>query len=218
MAPEITKEFEVGLEMNFFTNRVGFDFSYYNRLTDGLIYDQPLDPSSGYTTIVSNIGDVRNKGIEALFFVSPVRTNDFEWKMSFNYSRNRNKVESLAEGEVFLGGFGGASIVAVEGKEMGLFKTQVTQKVTIDGEEHILVDGNGMPVATADEEVLEDKSVNEKFRAGFTNSFTYKNWSLGATLDLRYGGYIYSYQKDYMHWTGSGPENGLQQPSAIYYS
>jgi TonB-linked SusC/RagA family outer membrane protein len=217
LAPEITKEFEVGLEMNFFKNRIGFDFSYYNRLTDGLISNQPLDPTSGYTSIVSNIGDVRNKGIEALFFVSPVRTEDFEWKMSFNYSKNKNKVETLAEGEIFLGGFGGAGIVAIEGKEMGLFKTQVTQTVTIDGVEHIVVDGNGMPVATADEVVLEDKSVNEKFRAGFTNDFSYKNWSLAATFDLRYGGYIYSYQKDYMGWTGSGPETvyNNRQPFVI---
>ena len=216
LSPEITKEFEMGLEMNFFKNRIGFDVSYYNRLTDGLIYDQPLDPSSGYTTIVSNIGDVRNKGIEALLSVSPIRTNDFEWRMSFNYSRNRNKVENLAEGEVFLGGFGGASIVAVEGKEMGVFKTQVTQTETIDGVEHIVVDGDGLPIASPDEEVL-DKSVNEKFRAGFTNNFTYKNWSLGATFDLRYGGYIYSYQKDYMHWTGSGPETvyNNRQPFVI---
>ena len=206
LSPEITKEFETGLEMAFFKNRLGFDFSYYNRLTEDLISNQPLDPSSGYTSIVSNIGDVRNKGIEVLLFGSPVRTKNFEWRMSVNYSRNKNKVESLAEGEIFLGGYGGAGIVAIEGEKMGLFKTQVTQTVEIDGVEHIVVDGNGMPIATPDEVVLKDKSINEKYRAGLTNTFKYKNISLSATLDLRYGGYIYSYQKDYMHWTGSGPE------------
>lgn len=205
LSPEITKEYELGLEMNLFSNRLGFDFSYYNKLTEGLISSQPLDPSSGYTSIVNNIGDVRNKGVELLLFGSPVRTDNFEWIVSVNYSQNDNKVESLTEGEIFLAGYGGAGIVAVEGKEMGLFKTFVTQKVTIDGEEHIVVDGNGMPIATPDEVVL-DKSVNEDFRAGLTNTFKYKNWSLGATLDLRYGGYIYSYQKDYMGWTGSGIE------------
>ena len=205
LSPEITKEYELGLEMTFFSNRLGFDFSYYNKLTEGLIDLQPLDPSSGYTSIVSNIGDVRNKGIELNVYGSPLKTRDFEWIISANYSQNDNKVESLAEGEVFLDGYGGAGIVAVEGKEMGLFKTQVTQTVMIDGKEHIVVDGNGMPVASPDEVVL-DKSVNEDFRAGLTNTFKYKNWSFGGTLDLRYGGYIYSYQKDYMGWTGSGLE------------
>ncbi len=206
LAPEITKEFEVGLEANFFANRIGLDASYYNKLTEGLISVQPLDPSSGYTSIVSNIGDVRNKGLELLVYGSPVRSKNFQWQISVNYSQNRNKVERLSEGEINLGGFGGASIVAIEGEEMGLFKTQVTQTVKIDGVEHIVVDGNGMPIATPDEVVLKDKSVNEKFRAGLTNTFTYKGISLGGTFDLRYGGYIYSYQKDYMHWTGSGPE------------
>ncbi len=206
LAPEITKEFELGLEMNMFANRLGFDISYYNKLTEGLISLQPLDPSSGYTSIVSNIGDVQNQGIEVLLFGSPVRTRNFAWNMSVNFSKNNNLVKSLTEGEINLGGFGGASIVAIEGEEMGLFKTQVTQTVEIDGVEHIVVDGNGMPVATPDEVVLKDKSINEKFRAGFTNSFAYKNLTLSGTLDLRYGGYIYSYQKDYMHWTGSGPE------------
>ena len=206
LAPEITKEFEIGLEMNFWSNRLGFDVSYYNKLTEGLISLQPLDPSSGYTSIVNNIGDVRNKGVELQFFGSPIRTGDFAWTINVNYSQNDNKVEKLEEGEVFLGGFGGAGIVAVEGEELGLFKTQVTQTVEIDGEEHIVVDGNGMPIATPDEVVLKDKSINEDFRAGLTNTFEYKNLSLSGTLDLRYGGYIYSYQKDYMHWTGAGPE------------
>ncbi len=206
LAPEITKEFEVGLEVNMFANRLGLDFSYYNKLTEGLISLQPLDPSSGYTSIVSNIGDVQNQGIEVLLFGSPVRTRNFAWNMSVNFSKNNNLVKSLSEGEINLGGFGGASIVAIEGEEMGLFKTQVSQTVEIDGVEHIVVDGNGMPIATPDEVVLKDKSINENFRAGFTNTFAYKNLSLSGTLDLRYGGYIYSYQKDYMHWTGSGPE------------
>lgn len=206
LAPEITKEFEIGAEAYFYKNRLGVEFSYYNKLTEGLIGSQPLDPSSGYTVITSNIGDVRNKGIELLVFGTPIQKGDFKWNISVNYSQNRNKVESLAEGEVYLGGYGGMSIVAVEGEEMGLFKTQIAQTVEIDGIEYSVVDGAGIPVASADEVVLTDKSVNEKFRAGMTTSIEYKGFSLGGTLDLRYGGYIYSYTKDYMGWTGSGPE------------
>jgi hypothetical protein len=205
LKPEFTYEFETGIEMYFYKNRLGLELSYYNKLTEGLIAVQPLDPSSGFTNIVNNIGDVSNKGIEALISISPVRTSNFDWTFNVNYSQNKNNVEKLAEGEVFLGGFGGVGIVAVEGKELGMFKTQIAQVVMIDGVEHPVVDGVGMPISTPDE-VVTDKSINEKFRAGFTNTFTYKGLSLSATVDLRYGGYIYSYQKDYMGWTGSGPE------------
>ncbi len=206
LSPEITKEYEFGLEMNLFANRLGFDISYFNKLTEGLIARQPLDPSSGYTSIVNNIGDVRNKGVELLLFGSPIRTQNFEWTVSINYTQIDNKVEKLAEGEVLLGGFGGAGIVAVEGMEMGVFKTFITQKVNVNGKECIVVDGDGIPIATPDQVVLENKSVNEDFSAGLTNTFRYKNFVLSGTLDLRYGGYMYSYQKDYMGWTGSGPE------------
>lgn len=206
LKPEITGEFEVGFEANFFEDRIGFDFSYYNRLTEGLITSRPLDPSSGFTSITTNLGDIRNKGIEVLVHGSPVRTEDFQWDMSVNYSQNNNLVESLPGGTVSIGGFGGTDIVAIEGEEMGLFRTTIKQTVMIDGQEHVVVDGTGMLKESTDAEIIKDKSVNEKFKMGMTNVFTYKSISLAATLDFRYGGYMYSYQKDYMQWTGSGYE------------
>mgnify|MGYP000773147294 FL=1 len=58
LKPELTSEFEVGLEANFFKNRVGIDFSYYNRYTKDLIEVLPKDPSTGYTSQIGNLGDV----------------------------------------------------------------------------------------------------------------------------------------------------------------
>jgi len=205
LKPEITTEFEVGLEANFFNNRLGFDVSYYDRYTEGLIQYRPLDPSSGYTSITSNLGDISNKGIEVLLTGSPIRTKDFDWNMGVTFAKNNNLVEKLPEGEVSIDGYGGMTIVAVEGKELGLFKTTVAEKVMIDGEEHTVVDGNGMVVGSSEVKVT-DKSIQEKFSLGFTNSFSYKAFTLSGTLDLHYGGYIYSRQKNYMAWTGSGYE------------
>jgi len=209
LAPELTREFELGLEMNFFNNRLGFDFSYYDRYTEGLISNLPMDPSTGYTSQTTNLGDVQNTGIEVMLHGTPIKKGDFSWEIRANYAQNKNEMVELAEGEIFLGGFGNASIVAIKGEEMGLFKSSVPRTVEIDGQKHVIVDGNGMVQAAPDMEVLKDKSINEKFRAGITNTFTYKGISLGATLDLRYGGYMYSYQKDYMHWTGSAVESTM---------
>ena len=75
----------------------------------------------------------------------------------------------------------------------------------VDGIERTVVDGNGNPQPTPNDVYL-DKDINEKYRMGLTNTFTYKGLSLSGTFDFRYGGYIYSYTKDYMHWVGSGPE------------
>ncbi|WP_321318498.1 SusC/RagA family TonB-linked outer membrane protein [Labilibaculum sp.] len=205
---ELTKEFELGFEAQFFNNRFGFDVSYYNRLTEGLIASLPKDPSSGYTSQVANLGDVRNEGFEVAVNLTPVKTENFAWDIAYNVSVNKNTIESLDVDEVYLDGFGGASIVAVEGKSMGQFKIASVKKVEIDGVMHTVVDGSGNPQATAETEFI-GKDVDADFRMGLTNTFTYKGFSLGATLDFSYGGYMYSYTKDYLHWTGANPESVL---------
>ncbi len=208
LKPELTSEFEVGAEARFFKNRVGFDISYYNRLTEGLIEVLPKDPSSGYTSQISNLGDIRNKGIELTVDLTPVRTDNFSWDISWNYTANKNKVEKIDVDEVFLAGFGGAGIYAVEGLPIGQFKMNRVKKTTIDGKEFTIVDGKGNPQPTADTEFI-GKDINEKYRMGLTNTFTWKGLSLSATFDYRNGGYIHSQTKDYMHWTGSSPESVL---------
>ena len=208
LKPELTKEFEVGFEANFLKNRLGFDFSYYNRYTAGLIEVIPSDPSSGYTSQISNLGDVRNKGFELTLNATPVRVKDFEWNLSWNISINKNKVEKLDVPEVFLGGFGGAGIYAVEGKPLGQFKLYGVKKAVIEGVEHTIVDGKGNPQPTAQTEYF-GKDINEKYRMGFSTTFKRKGLSVFATLDYRNGGYIYSNTKKYMHWTGSSPETVL---------
>jgi len=205
LKPELTDEFEIGADLNFFDRRLGLEFSYYNKMTNGLIATLPIDPTTGYTSQMANLGDVRNQGIELLLNVSPIRSKDFQWDISYNFTKNYNKVERLEVPEVFLGGFGGIGIYAVEGEPIGQFKSQKALKVELDGIEHTVVDGNGNPLPTPNEVYL-NKDINEKYRMGLTNTFTYKGLSLSGTFDFRYGGYIYSYTKDYMHWVGSGPE------------
>lgn len=208
LKPEITNEFEVGVEARFFKNRLGIDASYYNRLTKGLIEVLPKDPSSGYTSQISNLGDIRNHGIELTLNITPVRTTDFSWDVSWNYTVNNNKVENLEVDEVFLGGFGGAGIYAVKEKPIGQYKMTSVKKTTIDGKEYTVVDGKGNPQPTPDM-VFINKDINEKYRMGLTNTFSWKGISLAATFDYRNGGYIHSQTKDYMHWTGSSPESVL---------
>ena len=205
LKPELTNEFEIGFDTYFFNNRVGLDFSYYNKFTKDLIDLLDIDPSTGYTSQVANLGDVRNKGIELTLSLVPVRTTDFRWDIAYNFTRNKNEVERLSAEEIYLGGYGGAGIYAIKGKALGQFKMAKALKVPFNGVESTVVDGAGNPQPTPNEEYL-DKDINEKYRMGFTNTFTYKGISLSGTIDFRYGGYIYCYTKDYMHWVGSGPE------------
>lgn len=207
LKPEITKEVEFGLDMRFFQNRFGFDVAVYNKTTEGLITTLPTDPSSGYTSQITNLGDVNNKGIELTVNLMPVKTKDFSWNISYNYTSNRNKVTDLAEGEISIEGIGGCTIVAIKGEELGLFKTYVPRTTIVNGVEKVIVDGNGNVMQSADMQVIRDRSVNEDFQMGLTNTFTWKGLTLSGTLDLHYGGYLFSYTKDYLHWTGSAAES-----------
>jgi TonB-linked SusC/RagA family outer membrane protein len=206
LKPELTDEFEIGAEVRFFNNRLGFDVAYYNKLTKGLIAAKPMDPSTGYISFAqTNIGDVRNSGVELTIDATPLKIKDFKWDISFNFTSNSNKVERMDVPESYLSGFSGIGIYAVEGKALGQFKSQKALTTTIDGKEYLVVNTSGMPQPTPDDVYL-DKDIQEKYRMGFSNIFTYKGLSLSATLDFHYGGHMFCYTKDYMHWVGNGPE------------
>ncbi|MDR1675776.1 MAG: TonB-dependent receptor, partial [Tannerella sp.] len=205
LKPELTDEFEIGAETSFFDRRLGLDFSYYNKFSKGLIDILPLDATTGFTAQEANLGDVRNSGVELSVSLVPVRTRDFQWDIAWNYTKNNNMVEHLNAEEIYLGGYGDMGIYALEGKPIGQFKSQRALKVVVDGVERTVVDGRGNPQPTPNEEYL-DKDINEKYRMGLTNTFTWKGLSLSGTFDFRYGGHIFAYTKDYMHWVGSGPE------------
>ena len=202
LSPEMTTEFELGLNMGFLQNRIVVDFSYYDRKSDKQIFSLAMDPASGYTSMNTNLGKIGNKGIEALITLVPVRTKDFEWAITWNYTKNKNKVISLPEelgGEVNIYGFsGGTGLYAIEGEEMGIFKCYRTKT---DGEGHIVVNNKGIPLQTDDIEKVG--SMNYKYQMGIGNTFRYKGVSLGIDFDIRKGGLLFSRTADISYFTGN---------------
>ena len=202
LSPEMTTEFELGLNMGFLQNRIVVDFSYYDRKSDKQIFSLNMDPASGYTAMNTNLGKIGNKGIEALITLVPVRTKDFEWAITWNYTKNKNKVISLPEelgGEVNIYGFsGGTGLYAIEGEEMGIFKCYRTKT---DGEGHIVVNSKGIPLQTDDIEKVG--SMNYKYQMGIGNTFRYKGVSLGIDFDIRKGGLLFSRTADISYFTGN---------------
>ena len=202
LSPEMTTEFELGLNMGFLQNRIVVDFSYYDRKSDKQIFSLNMDPASGYTAMNTNLGKIGNKGIEALITLVPVRTKDFEWAITWNYTKNKNKVISLPEelgGEVNIYGFsGGTGLYAIEGEEMGIFKCYRTKT---DGEGHIVVNSKGIPLQTDDIEKVG--SMNYKYQMGIGNTFRYKGVSLAIDFDIRKGGLLFSRTADISYFTGN---------------
>ena len=202
LSPEMTTEFEVGLNMVFLQNRISFDAAYYNRNTDKQIFSLNMDPATGYTAQNMNLGKVRNRGIELLVNVTPVKVGDFQWDINWNYTKNWSKVIKLPEQ---LGGIatifglsGGTSLYAIEGEPLGVFKAYVPQ-TTEDGK--IICDNTGQPVVNSEQQIVG--SMNYKYLMGFGTTLTYKTVSLTANLDVRHGGMLYSRTKDITYFTGN---------------
>ena len=203
LSPEITTEYEFGTNMAFFNGRITVDAAYYNRNSDKQIFSLSMDNASGYTAQNVNLGKIENKGIELLINFTPIKTKDFSWDVSFNFTKNNSKVISLPKE---LGGIariygitGGATMYAIVGEPLGTFKAQVAKR---DPKGNIIVNPtSGLPLASDSFAIVGN--MNYKYQMGISTTFKYKSFSLGLDFDIRQGGLMYSRTKNLNYFVGN---------------
>lgn len=202
LQPERRREFEVGLEASFFNNRISIDATYYNARVENQILNLPLAGASGFTNQTANVGTISNKGFEALLTLGWIKhaEDGFNWSTSVNFSKNNSVLEKLDPRleSVPLGGLSTISFVARPGQPVGLIEGPVAQR---DPDGNIIVDTNGIPIATTTDEVYGDTQYD--YTMGISNTFSYKGLSLDFTLDIRQGGLMYSRTADITRFTGN---------------
>ncbi|MDQ4139022.1 MAG: TonB-dependent receptor, partial [Bacteroidota bacterium] len=93
---EKTAQYDAGVELGLFQNRISLEADFYYRKTTDMLLDAPVPRTSGYASIRKNVGSMENKGIELSLNTVNVNTGDFSWNTTFNISMNRNKVLTLA--------------------------------------------------------------------------------------------------------------------------
>ncbi len=193
---ELIKSLEFGIDGRFFSNRLSMDFSWYKSNATNQLIELPLDPLSGYNSEIVNAGDIQNKGIELMLNGKIIdNPNGLSWEMNLNYSKNENSIKKLTSevSQYPLGGFDNLNVFATAGGGYGEIWGTRYQRVEDAANPNfgaIIVDGNGLPIAT-----------NEKFKLGnqqpdaligYSNTFTYKNVSFSFLIDARLGGEIFS--------------------------
>lgn len=188
--PEQKHEIEFGLETRLFEDRVGFDITYYNGQIRDQILPLTIPSSSGATSVLTNIGTLRNKGIEIALSGTPVKTQAFTWDVILNAAKNTNIVEKLASGsnELLHADYDGnaAQLRSIVGQPMGDFYAHPVSRADNGG---LIVDPNGMYKVDPDTMVRIGNAM-PKVVGGLINTFSYKGFSLSAVLDFRYGGYV----------------------------
>lgn len=98
LQPTKTNSFEIGLEMKFIKNRLGFDFTYYTQASKNQIMSMATSWTLGYTYRLINAGEIENKGVEISLNTRPIEIKDFSWDVNLNFSKNSNKVKKLVDG------------------------------------------------------------------------------------------------------------------------
>ncbi|CAM3972756.1 SusC/RagA family TonB-linked outer membrane protein [Flavobacterium antarcticum] len=203
LKPERTTEYEVGFEASLFRRKVTFDVSYYNRKTEDLIVAVPLDPSTGYSSQASNIGDVVNKGIEVAVGLTPFKTDNFSWNLNYTFAKNDNEVTRVNGGSrIEITKAYGITFAAEEGRPIGSFYAQVPV-VNADGQ-YVVNPDTGYYKVTDELEYVADGQ--RDFIMGLQNTLKYKNVSVSFGFDWKQGGKMYSYTKRLSHFVGNGIE------------
>ncbi|MHB1921305.1 MAG: SusC/RagA family TonB-linked outer membrane protein [Chitinophagaceae bacterium] len=197
ITPEKTVSDEFGLSMGFLDNRIGLDLDYYHMITSNQTLPAEISHATGYDQVILNTGEMLNEGEEVDLKITPVRTTDFRWDVSFHYSHNHNEVLSILPAykinSVQVGGYLNDFLPALDG---GIY-AQVGQPYPIikvsdwarDPQGQVIVDPiSGFP--SVDHSLKNFGNTNPTDILGVSTSLTFKGLSLNLVADYRGGYYI----------------------------
>lgn len=204
LKPEKTTSKEIGLEMAFLRNRIGFDVTYYHTNTVDQIIPVAVSTSTGYSSKYINAGNIENKGIELSMFGSPISKRNFSWNINVNFTRNRNKVVELYDDSknLLIASFqGGVTLNATLGRPYGELQSQTYEYV--NGQK--LVNASGKYVISTTTNNLIG-NINPDWIGGVMNSFRYKNLNFSFLVDVRKGSDVFSLDLYYGYQAGVLPE------------
>ena len=196
LKPELLAELEFGLEANLFDNRLSAEISYFSRNTTDLIITQPLDPTTGYTSTRTNIGEISATGWEVDLNLDWIRGDKFNWNTSVNYTTNQAIVEDLGQNtdQIVYAGFSTRGNAAIPGLPL---TSMIGTSVARDDQGRPLVDASGSYRTNNDTNYKTNKYAligdsNPDFIANIGNTLTYGNLSLNVLFNATIGGDMYS--------------------------
>ncbi|MFH4966015.1 SusC/RagA family TonB-linked outer membrane protein [Gaetbulibacter sp. M235] len=188
-------EYEIGFEGRFLNNRLNLDMAYYSNNTKNDIVSAAASLSSGYTSSILNIGELENKGIEFLIGGTPIKNEDFSWSTSFNLGYNDSKIVHTDDEDTPINVDGSQSrdrtaiISHIVGEHYGVIYGSSYKR---DDNGNIMYDITGsIPKPVQGENKILGQGV-APYTMGFSNTFRYKNISLGFLIDAKFGGSVYS--------------------------
>jgi TonB-dependent starch-binding outer membrane protein SusC len=235
---ETTAQYDGGIDLSLFKNRINFVFDAYYKKTTNLLLNVPVPYTTGQSTALQNYGSVENKGIELGINVDNLK-GAFTWNTNFVFSVNRNKVLTLGDGANYI--ISGANIAQV-GQPLGSFYGYRTNGIFQTGDDianlptinpattkpgdrrYVDINGDGKITQTDDRTLIGN--VQPKFQGGITNTLSFLNFDLSFFFQGTYGNKLFNQNKQqlelltgqqnastaaYQRWTTTNPSNTVQR-------
>ena len=217
LKPERKTSWEIGLDWRFLNNRIGLDFTYYKENTKNQIMTVSIPSVSGYSSALINAGNIQNQGVEIALNTTPVETKDLTWDLNFTYTKNNSKILELSDlvanyitlnGYTDYGNFRVGSVAKVGGSYGLLMSDAAPKKDYTYDENGNITGGSGLPVLNWSDgrrfaytarsgKVEEVGNSMPDFLGSINTSLRWKNFTLSASFDMRFGGKVASYGSHY---------------------
>jgi TonB-linked outer membrane protein, SusC/RagA family len=216
LMPYNVREYEAGIDFRFFNNRIGIDYAYYDKKTENDIVNVTVPQTSGYSNARVNLGSIGNKGHELTVSLIPVQTKDLQWNLNFTYYHNTGEILSLGDvsevNQSSQGVGGGIDIKHIVGKqpfaiygykqreENGKPVWEQYRMQTADGQPYTV----WYPTVKADKDFL-GYGINPN-SGSISTSVSYKNFTLSAMVDAKWGGIMIFSAEDQMIQRGTSKQ------------
>ena len=204
LKPEIKTEFELGVDLRFFKNRLSFSATAYTNRTKDVILPLSVPAETGFTVRNSNAAVLKNKGLELELSGDVLRLGNFKWNLSGNFSTNKNIVVSLSGATAYTlpdSFIQNASLIP--GQPFGVFLSTDFLK---DNSGNYILDANGFPQPGVGTEVIGDP--NPDWRAGLGSTFSYKDFSLYVLFDRVQGNDVFNGTRGSLYAFGTHGDQG----------
>ena len=211
---ETTHEYNGGLDVGLFKNRIRFSVDAYYKKTYNLLYNYRLPQTTGYSQVSANVGNIDNKGVEFEIHTRNIEHRNFSWNTDFNIGWNKSTITDLGGNDhVVLYHMGngvnqditfleiGQPLGIIKGYETSIYKNWdevyaddavwVEDPLNIQTRPGMIkyIDQNGDGVINDQDKVVLGQAL-PNVMGGFTNTFNYKNWSLTVFFNYALGGKI----------------------------
>lgn len=217
---ETTTSYDLGFDLSILKGKLNFVFDYYHKKTSDLLLSIPVEQTTGFSSQLSNVGNVTNDGVEFAANATLIQQKDLSWNASANIAHNKNKVTSLGtqQDEIINGN---QTIIRV-GEALGTYYGWVfdgvvqagddlgkvpapSNKTNVEYGDAKFVDQNGDGVVDQANDRVVLGSAQPNFTYGFASQLRYKNWDLSFNFQGSYGNKLYNQL-----------EQALESPNASY--